>query len=556
LTDGTGTTANGTSQYTPEEIERLVNERVAAEAASIKSAGGSSPARGGNGDSASAGGGNSKIDSKTIMECFYANELGDATLYARLFRDQFLFCKNSEEWYQWNGVNWQRDVMGRSLVAVEEVTGLYLSEYWKSCAEVKEMVALGAETTSIEIKQKRDLQDNLLRRVNQLRGTRRRANCLAFVHTIAQPLAITGDEFDSKPMLFPVANGVIDLETGKLLPGRPGDYLTKSSPVVWKGIDEPCPLWEQSLLEIFNGNEELVAYMRRLLGYSMTGLVTEKVFPVLYGKTGWNGRSLIMETIRKVMGDFAGSIPSEMLLSQKFGKSSSGPSPDIMGLKGVRLAFASEIDEAQRFSAARIKWLTGKDELVGRNPHDVHQTRFQPTHKLFLMTNTQPKAPPNDTAFWYRMHLIPFDISFVNRDPLESYERRANLNLDREIQKELSGILAWLVRGCLEWQRNGLMPPKAITEATARYQKREDMLADFIEECLLKEVGGTIWATDLYARFKTWYGDNIGKDPPSGTWFGTAMGDKFDKSKRNGRNIYLGITMKPFEDPEGGGGLV
>ncbi len=145
----------------------------------------------------------------------------------------------------------------------------------------------------------------------------------------------------------------------------------------------PVDLWEKTLLQIFNGCQPLVDYIRRLFGYSMTGLVTEKVFPVLYGKTGWNGRSMIMETVRKVIGEFAHSIPSEMLLAQRFGRSSSGPSPDIMALKGIRLAYGSEIDENQSFSVARIKGLTGKDEIVGRNPHAAYQTNFSPTHKLF-----------------------------------------------------------------------------------------------------------------------------------------------------------------------------
>ena len=129
-----------------------------------------------------------------------------------------------------------------------------------------------------------------------------------------------------------------------------------------------------------------------------------------------------------------------------------------MSLKGIRMAFASEIDEGQRFSAAKIKWFTGKDELVGRNPHDKYPTHFNPTHKLCLQTNTQPQAPPNDKAFWERLHLIPFLISFVNRDPQESHERRAILDLDRQVLKEAPGILAWLVAGCLLWQRRRPQP--------------------------------------------------------------------------------------------------
>jgi putative DNA primase/helicase len=543
--------AGGANQMQPnltvtnstDDIRRQVQERVVREAAQAAAATGAG--------STPAGNGKPEITSKFIRDCLGANELGDAMMYAHLFRDKFVFCKNSEEWYEWNGVHWQRDVMGRSLVGVEEVVAHYLAEYSRVSAEIKEMLAAGATDTSI-ISQKQNLQDALLRRASQLRGDRRRNNCLKFVHTIERPLAITGDEFDAKPMLFPVANGVIDLETGKLLEGRPSDYLTKASPVMWQGIDTPCPLWEKTLLEIFgnfDNNEEIVSYLRRLFGYSITGLIIEKVFPVLYGKTGWNGRSLIMETIRKVMGDFCGSIPAEMLLSQRFGASATGPRPDIMGLKGIRLAFASEIDEEQRFSTGRIKNLTGKDQLVGRNPHDVHLTRFYPTHKLFLMTNTKPDASAKDKAFWYRMHLIPFEISFVNRDPVESFERRAIMDLDKQIEAtELPGILAWLVRGCLEWQQDGLNPPANIKEATEKYRRGQDLIADFLEECTENEEMASEGSSQLFARFTAWYIENIGKKVPSGTWFGKQMGERYNKVRINGRSVYQGILLKPTEE--------
>jgi putative DNA primase/helicase len=249
------------------------------------------------------------------------------------------------------------------------------------------------------------------------------------------------------------------------------------------------------------------------------------------------------------MGDFCGSIPAEMLLSQRFGASATGPRPDIMGLKGIRLAFASEIDEEQRFSTGRIKNLTGKDQLVGRNPHDVHLTRFYPTHKLFLMTNTKPDASAKDKAFWYRMHLIPFEISFVNRDPVESFERRAIMDLDKQIEAtELPGILAWLVRGCLEWQQDGLNPPANIKEATEKYRRGQDLIADFLEECTENEEMASEGSSQLFARFTAWYIENIGKKVPSGTWFGKQMGERYNRVRINGRSVYQGILLKPTEE--------
>jgi putative DNA primase/helicase len=510
------------------EIQKQVQDRVDLEAAGIPPA--DEPP---------------KVTSKLIGDCLFANALGDGVLFSTIFRDQFIFKANTLEWFEWAGHYWQHDTTFRSLAAVEQIVEHYLDEYRRLAQDIADTAA--ASTTgdddATELKRLHKQQANLLKRVSQLRDDKRRTACLKFSYTIKNPLAIKGEEFDCKPMLFPCANGVIDLETGRLKPGRPGDYLSMASPVEFTGIDAPAPLWEKSLLEIFGGNEALVAYLGRLFGYSVTGLVHEKVFPVFYGRTGWNGRSLIIETVNYVMGALAGSIPSEMLLSQKYSKSSSGPSPDIMSLKGLRMAFASEIDEGQRFSASKIKWLTGKDELVGRSPHDKYPTRFAPTHKLFLMTNTQPQAPPNDKAFWERLHLIPFLVSFVNRDPQEAYERRAILDLDQQILKEAPGILAWLVRGCLLWQRDGLKPPREVTDTTEAYRRNEDLLADFIDECCLREPGAKAKSSVLYARFIGWYHDNVGQKEPTGTWFGKQLSHKYDKNKENGCVFYYGLAL-------------
>lgn len=522
-----------------DEMRKQVEERVAAEATQL-------PAP----DERPA------ITSKLINDCLFANALGDATLYAALFRDRFLYVKDMKEWFEWNGHHWQRDIMDRSLSAVEKVVDLYLDEYRRAGSDMADLLKAGKgpkDETMIKLK---DRQDFLLKRVSQLRDDRRRTACLKFAHTIDEPLAVKGESLDLRPMLLPCANGVIDLETGRLKPGRPADCLSMASPVEFTGIDTPAPLWEKSLLEIFGGNPQkpqtaaeneaalcLIAYLQRLLGYAVTGFVKEKIFPVLYGKTGWNGRSLIVETIIHIMGDLAGPIQSEMLLSQKFSKSASGPSPDIMTLKGLRIAFASETEENQRFSASRIKWLTGKDQLTGRWPNDKRPIRFDPTHTLFLMTNYQPKAPPNDRAFWERLHLIPFNVSFVKRDPQEPHERRANLDLDRQIVPEYSGVLAWLIRGCLLYQRDGINPPRAVTEATEKYRRNEDLLADFIDQCCTLDPGAKSKSSVLYNSFIVWYHENIGKDEPSGTWFGTQLHQKFDREKSNGHNIYLGIKL-------------
>ena len=174
--------------------------------------------------------------------------------------------------------------------------------------------------------------------------------CLDFAKANDQsPLAIRGDEIDAQPWSFAVANGVIDLRTGVPRPGRPDDYLMKSSPVEWQDIDAPCPTWERFVKEVMDDDQEVADFLRRAFGYGITGLSTEHVFIVFHGR-GRNGKGIMTEIIQEVLGGrdassaLAGPVQSEMRLDQ--GKRSvAGPSPDIMALRGLRLAFASETDE-------------------------------------------------------------------------------------------------------------------------------------------------------------------------------------------------------------------
>ena len=486
------------------------------------------------------------ITPEFIHECLFKNELGDGLLYAALHRDKFLFNKNACEWYGWTGVHWEPDIMGGALAAVENVVECNLAEAENLAEAIRAAIK---KDDPDELKRLKDKRDNFYKRARQLRGVNRRASCLEMSHTNDAPLAIEGTEFDLDPMLLACKNGVIALRSGAMQDGRRKDYISMASAWPWKGIDEPCPLWEKTLLEIFNKNEDLVSYIRRLMGYALTGLTTERVFVCFQGQ-GWNGKGVIVNTITNILSPLAGPIQSEMLLDQGRARSASGPSPDIMMLKGLRMAFASETDEGRRFSSSRVKWLTGSDILVGRHLNEKRFIRFKPTHALFLLTNAKPHAPANDFAFWERMHLVPFTLSFVKRAPQAPNERPADLQLEEKLRSEYSGILAWLVRGALEWQKRGLDPPEAVTDATAEYRRDEDMAADFVEECLIIEPGAKCQGSDLYTRFCGWYEDNIGKKVPSNTWFGKQMASKFDKSRVSGCIWYHGVGVVARDQDE------
>lgn len=485
-----------------------------------------------------------KITSKFIDECLNKNELGDALLYAELFRDKFVYNKGTQEWLIWDGHYWKLDIMTRYIAAVEQVALLYAADMKKLLALIGEKIANGADPDSEEIKSLKKKVGEYSKRVYGLRSAgKRRAACCEMAHSMENPMAVPGENFNLKTMLYPVGNGVIDLKTGKLVPGRPLDYFSLGSPIEYFGINDPPELWEKTLLEIYNGDQEIVDYLQRLFGYAMTGLSHLKVFPIFYGKHGWNGRSVILETIKNIMGTMAGPIPSEMLLSQKFTKSAAGPSPDVMKLKGLRFAIASEVDQNQRFSTAKIKWFTGRNELTGRWPNDKRNIDFMPMFLMGMESNYKPGAPPRDYSFWERVHIIPHNITYVDRDPREAYERRANTNLKEQLEKEYPKILGWMVKGCLLWQKHGLNPPDIILEEGRKYKQEEDVIGDFIEECCIKEPFAKVSASELYNRFVEWYHANHGQKEPTSTTFGKEISQEFEKGRESGRVIYHGIRL-------------
>lgn len=491
-----------------------------------------------------------------VGEYLYANELGDGLIFAALYRNRHAYVGQAGEWMFWSGHHWQMDDIGDAHFAQADVEGVAETyqrtsdHYHKLAREAEEE---GDKEAAGRLKKKRD---DLKSRVAKLRSKSGRFNCLHFAKTNREsPLAIRGDEIDRSPWSLPMANGVIDLKTGVLRPGRPDDYLMKASPVEWQGIDAPCPNWEKFMLEIMDGDADMVAFLRRAFGYGITGLVSEQKFIVLYGK-GRNGKGIMTEILQEVMGGsdsfgaLAGPVQSEMLLDQGKNRNAAGPSPDIMSLRGMRLAFASETDEGQRFSAARVKWLSGADKLTGRYPHDKRNITFDPTHLLCLLTNNKPHAPATDFAFWERLLLVEFPISFVDRKPQSPNERPVDKGLRERLRGELPGIMAWLVRGCLEWQENerGLDPPPKVRDAVAEYRKAEDFLGEFLEDCceLITDNPESVRtvATELYDTFTLWWKDNVSaKKDFSQKKFGKLMQERFTRDRKGGVYYYYGIRV-------------
>ena len=333
---------------------------------------------------------------------------------------------------------------------------------------------------------------------------------------------------------------MIDLRTGTARPGRPSDYIKTVAPTEWQGLEAQATVFDQFVNEILDGNVELAEFVQRLLGVAISGLSIEHVFPICWGK-GRNGKGTLFESLKEVLGEVAGPIQSEMLLKQTFTRSSAGPSPDIMSLQGKRLVWASEIEEGRLLNVAKVKWLVGGDTLVGRPVQGRKEIRFKPSHTLFMLTNHKPHIPSDDPAIWQRVFLIEFGLSFVDA-PQRRNERKCDPHMKNKLLSESPGVLAWLVRGFMEYFNHGLNPPDCVRVATAKYRNAEDVIGQFIDECCLLASTYKEQANPLYQAYRKWCEFN-GYLPLGSRKFGEKMRERFKRVVETKGRFYKGIKL-------------
>jgi len=481
------------------------------------------------------------IPSHFVHECLDANQLGDGLLYAEMHRGQYLYNKSVHEWMIWLGHSWDRDLMDESKSAVENVALRYADELIRIDNQIAEAGKNGQNELKKSISKRKQ---EFLRRISRLRGVTGRKTTLEFAATApnGSSLAIRGNEMDQNPWLLGFSNGVLDLRTGIFRDGTPEDYISKRCGCEWRGFDEKCPVWDNFLWESLE-NQAIIDFLHRWMGYCLTGVSTEQVFLILSGE-GRNGKGVFAETVLDIMKDYAGPVQSEMLLDSGRSKLADSPSPAIMSLFGRRVAIASESDEGRRFSVSKMKWFTGGDTLVGRNPFDKHEFSFTPTHKLVLLTNNDPSAPSDDFAFWQRVLKVNWPFKFV-RVPQNSKEKIRIDSLVEKLKAEHSGIVARFVLGCIEWQACGLKPTFEITKAGESYRRKQDIVQNYIDSrCYVSgdpaEVSTS--ATDLYLDFTSWFAKYHRTEVPAIQWFGRRMSDKFEKFK-DGVIYYMGVSL-------------
>lgn len=336
--------------------------------------------------------------------------------------------------------------------------------------------------------------------------------------------------FDTNPWLLNVVNGTIDLQMGKLRPHRREDLITKLAPIEFDRKAK-CPRFRAFLAQIFDGNKGIIGFLRRTIGYALTGDTSEQVIIFLYG-LGANGKTTLIRVILDMLGDYAAQTPTETLLVRRY----EGIPNDVARLKGARFVSAVEAEGGRRLAEARVKQLTGGDKVAARFLRREF-FEFEPTFKIFVATNHKPVIHGTDNAIWRRIRLVPFNVTI----PPDEQDRK----LMDKLRSELPGILAWAVRGCLEWQKQGLLEPDEVRAATDEYRAEMDVLGAFLIDCCKKDASARVMAKALYATYQFWCDAN-GEKSTSQNAFGRRLTERGFKRKRNPKGNYerLGLSLR------------
>lgn len=341
-------------------------------------------------------------------------------------------------------------------------------------------------------------------------------------------IAVEPELFDADPWLLNVQNGTIDLRNGTLRPHRREDYITKLAPVLYDP-HAVSPVWDAFLQRVLP-NPAVVSFVKRAVGYSATGLTVEEILLLLFG-TGRNGKSKFLSAIQYTLGDYAQSTLPETLMVKREGHIPN----DIAALMGARFVITTEVEDGARMAESLVKRLTGGDMMTARFMRGEYFD-FKPTSTIWIAGNHDPVIRGTDLAMWERILKVPFTVT------IPAAER--DKALSQKLEAESSGILRWIVEGCLEWQQHGLAPPPEVQAATAEYRDEMDILARFIEDCCVEYRTAVTPTGQLYDCYEEWCKD-VGERQWSQQLLGRKLHERGHVSDRNGKTrVWQGIGLR------------
>ncbi len=459
-----------------------------------------------------------KTSDADVAASLNLTDLGNANRLLNSHGGDLRYCP-SLGWHVWDGTRWKRDELGQ---VFERAKRTAVALYTEAAVE--------------------DDDDKRKAIVRWARQSESKTHIVAMV-TLAQTdprVAVPADVFDADPWLLNVANGTVDLRTGKLRDHDPTDRITKLAPAHYDP-EATSQLWDDFLRRVLP-DRDVRDYVQRLAGYGAAGVSRGDVLPIFHG-LGANGKSTLLEAWRSVLGDYAVAADPNLLLEAKHEEHPT----QRARLRGARLVTTVEVNRGRRFNEAMVKQLTGGDRMTGRFMRQDY-FEFDPTWLIVLAANHRPAVRGTEEAIWRRVSLVPFSVTIPP-------DERDDTLRERLAAEAGPAILAWIVKGCLDWQESGLRPPAGVLAATAAYRGEMDDIGRFLDERCEPQAGHVVLFVDLYRAFMEWAarGD---VEPVSKKLFGMTLTEKGHPGEVPTSGVHKkqavrhGLRLKP-KDPSG-----
>ena len=436
---------------------------------------------------------------------FALTDLGNAERLVRRHGQNIRYNYDSGKWLFWDGIRWTEAVKGE------------IQQFAKETIR-----AIPEEAGTTDDDHRKAILKHALRSESDVR-------LQAMIKLAQSEVPLEQGELDRNEWILNTLSGSIDLRTGKLKPHNRSDFISKLAPVGYDP-DAQYPVWTSFLNEIFDRNAELITFVQRAVGYSLTGDTSEQCLFILYG-SGANGKSTFIETVRALLGDYARQADSSAFLVRRNDTATN----DLARLSGARFVSASETGVGRSFNEVIIKQLTGGEPITARFLYGEF-FEFLPVLKIWMATNHKPTIKGTDDGIWRRIRLIPFNVTIP--------QNRQDPRLIAKLQDELPGILNWALKGCLAWQTERLSEPDAVANSTADYRQEQDQLGPFFDDCCAFDESSEVMTADLWTAYKTWC-ESSGEKPVNTKTMAAGLRSRGCQSGRdsNGR-LWKGLALK------------
>ncbi len=444
-------------------------------------------------------------------ESLHFNDADNAERFVAQHGEDVRFCHGPDRWYGWDGRRWREDRTGR----VHRLARRTAKTIFREATE-----AFGSTNEHVQKRWKK-VQAWAVRS-----GFEARLRAMVSLARSWDGVAVTPDQLDDKPWLLNCRNGTLNLRTGELREARRADLITKMVPVAYDPAAK-CPRFDEFLKRIMRGNPELIAYLQRLIGYLLTGLTSERQFTIFYGR-GDNGKTTLSELILALLGDYGQTAEISTFLEQRSDK----VRDDLADLVGARVVVGMEVPENRQLAESLLKQLTGGEDRIKTRHLFKRYFTYRPNFKVLMTANHKPVIRGTDNAIWNRVHLLPFDVEIPKEDQ--------DPKLLAKLRRELPGVLAWAVRGCREWQRRGLDPPREVLAATADYRVEMDKTGAFLADRCVERLDARVGVSELHADYVEWCG---GDHPLGRNNFGQRLKERGFRQEKKGAWRWVGLRL-------------